>query len=178
MDIDPLFKTNFLNLCSPIDILNSSAGCADINILKFALCGEFNKLSLILEAINQFSVRLATSFSCQKNSNYRYLPAMIQEFSCCANVKNNYFKIQGDIELIERSFRVNCNVIDKSKLATVAHASVFIASVADSKLFNKTTNANLYTSPLYKIIPLEAEDKYKICFNPNHAIFKEHFKKL
>jgi len=85
---------------------------------------------LILEALHQFSVRLATAVAKNTDPSYRYLPVMVEQFTSVADFDGDMLNVEGDIELVNDAYRIHCKAsLDGKDSVFIAQATIIVSRV-------------------------------------------------
>lgn len=103
-------ETQFLAICLPLSIEPRREMATGVALLS-SWQGHQNHstISLLIEALNQFAVRYVSSqFSAKMQQ--RFLPVMIEHFSCKVASCSNKMIVEGGLEPVYNTFRVNCRV--------------------------------------------------------------------
>ncbi|MBS0899814.1 hypothetical protein JK229_21325 [Pantoea dispersa] len=159
----------FLTLCSPPD----AEATASANLSDWKGYKNHRSVSLLLEAINQFAVRYATSlYPC--TSTQRYLPAMVEYFTSAMDLAGEQLVLEGDIEMQHHSMRIVCRAwSDNSRHRLVADAAIVVHPVQLPEKVTPTTTEDLMI-PLWEILTQNSEH-CDFRLNGSNPLFSEHF---
>ncbi|CDM91083.1 hypothetical protein L7750_18800 [Xenorhabdus bovienii] len=168
-------ETQFLAICLPLSIEPRREMATGVALLS-SWQGHQNHstISLLIEALNQFAVRYVSSqFSAKMQQ--RFLPVMIEHFSCKVASCSNKMIVEGGLEPVYNTFRVNCRVYSgESREEIVAQASIIVSEVElPTTPFAEISIENSAIS-LWEVWPI-SNHCYGFHLNSGHYLFQEHF---
>ncbi|MDX7993237.1 hypothetical protein [Xenorhabdus littoralis] len=168
-------EKQFLAICSPLNIDQQRKVATSVALLSnWKEQQNHSATSLLIEALNQFAVRYASSqFSVEEE--HSFLPVMIERFSCNGVSYSDKIFIEGELEPMYNTFRVNCRAYNEDfKEKFVAQASIIVQAVELPIIPFPDVITEKSADFLWEVWPINQEC-YGFHLNLGHYLFQEHF---
>jgi hypothetical protein len=155
---------------------------------RFRCAGAISEVSLLIEGLNQFAVRLGRQ--CSRHdvaSTGRLLPVAIKSLEIAGQVQADEIALRGEVIAFGTTLRIQVSGRYASTGADVVRATIVVAEVgrSETKTMSHTaraTDASGFSSadsdaaPLLLAAPLSrADDAFAFVVNPRCALLNEHF---
>lgn len=170
---------SFLSICSEkVKCRVDNVFSATLNICNYRFHNQHFKEALLLEGVNQFSVRCVVGVS---SSTETYLPVMVKELDLIYPSKGDKFSVLGRIKNIQgnKSYLVEV-IIFNNENYQIGHADIVVSQVPNviKDMNCMSLEYDEYVGADKKLFTIkESVVGSSFILNEEHPLFLEHFPK-